>query len=64
MTHAALSLLIAGVPESSARRLAKLETERGSASFPCLPGSMSIPGKKQRASLGCRGMRLLRDSTH
>jgi hypothetical protein len=50
MTHAALSPLIGPeFDESSARRLAKIEMERGSASFPRLRGSMSVPGKKPRA---------------
>jgi hypothetical protein len=40
---------------SSARQLAKIETERGSPCFQRLPGSMSIPGKEQRASHECRG---------
>jgi hypothetical protein len=42
---------------SSARQLAKIETERGSPGFQRLPGSMSIPGKEQRASHECRGVR-------
>ena len=54
MTHAALSPLIGRSTNSSARRLAKIETEQGSASFPRSRGSMSIPGKKQRALRECR----------
>ena len=43
---------------SSARRSAKIEMELGSASFPRLRGSTSIPGKKPRALRECRGKRL------
>jgi hypothetical protein len=61
MTHAALSPLIAGVPRILGASIGEARNGTGSASFPRLLGSMSIPGKKQRASLECRGIRLLYD---
>jgi hypothetical protein len=65
MTHAALSPLIAGVPRILGAAIAEARNGNvAQGSFRVLPGSMSIPGKKQRAPRECRGTRLLYDGTH
>ena len=62
MTHAALRLSLGRSSMNSfARRLATIEMEQASASFPRLRGSMSIPGKKPEPCAnaersGCRAI--------